>query len=97
MSLQRFGSCLSFEICELTSGQVIGSENFFALDQPHYRHKASLDFFGSETRASKKSDNLPDPNLLAQEIIEDLEAALEQFREITAKLNPQGGKARCQA
>jgi len=29
-------------------------------------------------------DNLPDPNVLAQEIGESLEAALEQFREITA-------------
>ena len=28
------------------------------------------------------SDNLPDPDVIAQEIMEDLEAALEQFREI---------------
>jgi hypothetical protein len=34
-----------------------------------------------ETNASKKeSNNLPE--VLAQEIVEDLEAALEQFREI---------------
>jgi len=32
------------------------------------------------------SDNLPDPDVLAQEIVEDLEAALEQFREIAADL-----------
>jgi hypothetical protein len=32
------------------------------------------------------SDNLPDPDVIAQEIVEDLEAALEQFREITADL-----------
>jgi hypothetical protein len=36
-------------------------------------------------KASKKSDNLPDPDVLAQEIVEDLEAALEQFREIAAQ------------
>jgi len=30
----------------------------------------------------EESDNLPDPDVLAQEIVEDLEAALEQFREI---------------
>ena len=35
----------------------------------------------------KESDNLPDPDVLAQEIVEDLEAALEQFREIAADLN----------
>ena len=31
---------------------------------------------------SGKPKALPDPNVLAQEIVEDLEAALEQFREI---------------
>jgi type I restriction enzyme M protein len=30
----------------------------------------------------EESDNLPDPDVLAQDIVEDLEAALEQFREI---------------
>jgi hypothetical protein len=34
---------------------------------------------GSETKASKSPTNLPD--VLAQEIVEDLEPALEQFRE----------------
>jgi type I restriction enzyme M protein len=28
-------------------------------------------------------DNLPEPDILANEIIEDLEAGLESFREIT--------------
>jgi type I restriction enzyme M protein len=38
-----------------------------------------------ETNASKKeSNNLPE--VLAQEIVEDLEAALEQFREIAVDL-----------
>ena len=32
------------------------------------------------------SDNLPDPDVIAQEIVEDLEAALEQFREIVGDL-----------
>jgi hypothetical protein len=34
----------------------------------------------------KESDNLPDPDVLAQEIIDDLGAALEQFREIATDL-----------
>ncbi len=35
----------------------------------------------------EESDNLPDPGILAQEIVkEDLEAALEQFREIANDL-----------
>jgi type I restriction enzyme M protein len=32
------------------------------------------------------SDNLPDPDIIAQEIVEDLEAALEQFRAIVEDL-----------
>jgi hypothetical protein len=34
----------------------------------------------------EESDNLPDPDTLAQEIVEDLEAALERFREIASDL-----------
>jgi type I restriction enzyme M protein len=32
-------------------------------------------------------DNLPDPDVLAREIVEHLEAALEQFREIAVDLS----------
>jgi hypothetical protein len=32
------------------------------------------------------SANLPDPDVIAQEIVEDLEAALQQFAEIAADL-----------
>jgi len=39
----------------------------------------------------QESDNLPDPGVLAQEIVDDLEAALEQFREIAVDL---GGEKR---
>jgi type I restriction enzyme M protein len=34
----------------------------------------------------EESDNLPHPDVLAQEIVEDLEATLEQFREIATNL-----------
>jgi hypothetical protein len=34
-----------------------------------------------------QSNNLPDPEVLAQEIVEDLEAALEQFCEIATDLS----------
>ena len=32
-------------------------------------------------------DNLPDPDIIASEIVENLEAGLESFREIMVKLN----------
>jgi hypothetical protein len=47
---------------------------------------ANLDIFWLRDETLEESDNLPDPDLLAQEIVEDLEAALEQFREIAADL-----------
>jgi hypothetical protein len=47
------------------------------------RDKRASTSSGSET---KQSDNLPDGDVLAQDIVEDLEAALEQFREIALDL-----------
>jgi predicted nucleotidyltransferase len=46
------------------------------------RDKVSLDIFWLRDESLGKSDNLPDLDVLAQEIVEDLEATLEQFREI---------------
>ena len=46
------------------------------------RDKTSLDIFWLRDKSLEESDNLPNPDVLAQEIVEDLKAALEQFREI---------------
>ena len=46
------------------------------------RDKASLDIFWLRDESLSDSDNLPAPEVIAAEIVEDLEAALEQFREI---------------
>ena len=51
------------------------------------RDKASLDIFWLRDESLSDSDNLPSPEIIAQEIVEDLEAALEQFREIAADLS----------
>jgi len=50
------------------------------------RDKASLDIFWLRDDSLADSDNLPPPAEIAREIIEDLEAALEQFRLIEADL-----------
>ena len=50
------------------------------------RDKASLDIFWLRDESLSDSDNLPAPEIIAQEIVEDLEAALEQFREIAGDL-----------
>jgi type I restriction enzyme M protein len=53
------------------------------------RDKASLDIFWLRDESLEDSDNLPEPGVIAQEIVEDLEAALEQFREIANDLGTE--------
>lgn len=51
------------------------------------RDKASLDIFWLRDESLSDSDNLPAPEVIAAEIVEDLEAALEQFRVILADMD----------
>ena len=51
------------------------------------RDKASLDIFWLKDDALADSDKLPPPDVIAQEIVDDLEAALEQFRLIASDLS----------
>jgi type I restriction enzyme M protein len=50
------------------------------------RDKASLDIFWLKDDSLEDSANLPEPGVLAASIVEDLEAALEQFRLIADDL-----------
>jgi type I restriction enzyme M protein len=50
------------------------------------RDKASLDIFWLKDDSLADSDNLPPPDVIAQEIVDDLEAALAQFRLIAGDL-----------
>ena len=50
------------------------------------RDKASLDIFWLRDDSLADSDNLPAPEVIAQEIVEDLQAALEQFKLIAGDL-----------
>ncbi len=61
----------------------------YGYDEIISRDKASLDIFWLRDESLEESDNLPDPDVLAQEIVEDLEAALEQFREIATDLGAE--------
>ena len=58
----------------------------FEYDELINRDKASLDIFWLKDESLEESENLPEPGILAQEIVEDLEAALGQFREIADDL-----------
>ena len=64
-----------------------GCWHAYDYEDPINRDKASLDIFWLKDESLEDSDNLPEPGVIALEIVEDLEAALEQFREIAADLN----------
>ena len=51
------------------------------------RDKTSLDISWIKDKSLADLDNLPDPDVLAGEIIENLEAGLESFREIMLTIN----------
>ena len=50
------------------------------------RDKTSLDLFWLKDKSLTDLDNLPEPDELVEEIIENLEAGLNSFREIAARL-----------
>ena len=58
----------------------------FGYDELTKRDKANLDIFWLKDEALEESANLPAPEIIAQEIAEDLEAALEQFNAIAEDL-----------
>jgi len=58
----------------------------FSYEQIIARDKTSLDIFWLKDKSLADLDNLPEPEELALEIIENLEAGLNSFREIAAAL-----------
>jgi len=59
---------------------------YFAYDDLIVRDKASLDLFWLKDDSLDHLDELPPPEVLAQEIIEHLEAALASFRDVAMGL-----------
>lgn len=58
----------------------------YEYDELLKRDKANLDIFWLRDETLEESDNLPDPEILAQEIVDDLQTALQQFANIAAEL-----------
>jgi len=58
----------------------------FTCAQIKERDKTSLDIFWIKDKSLADLDSLPDPDVLAGEIIDNLETAMESFREIMAEL-----------
>lgn len=63
---------------------------FYSYEELIGRDKASLDVFWLKDESLDNLDELPPPDVLQQEIIEHLEAALASFREVAASLPQQG-------
>ena len=58
------------------------------------RDKVNLDIFWLRDESLEDSANLPPPHVIAQEIVEDLEAALSEFAQVArtlAKTRPLEG------
>ena len=58
------------------------------------RDKTSLDVFWLKDKSLTDLDNLPEPDVLAEEIIENLESGLASFRQVLASRNAGNEKAR---
>lgn len=66
----------------------IENERFkkFTYDEIISRDKTNLDIFWLKDESLGDTDNLPDPDILAAEIVENIEASLDSFKEIVEKL-----------
>jgi type I restriction enzyme M protein len=69
-------------------GERTESERFkpFRYDELLQRDKVSLDLIWLRDESLEDSANLPSPDVLAQEIVEDLEAAIGEFAQIAESL-----------
>lgn len=60
----------------------------FSYEELAQRDKLNLDIFWLKDDSLEDIDSLPEPDILASEIVENLEAALDQFRAVSTELAP---------
>ena len=86
--LQDFIACYHPE----NRHQRVATERFkyYRYDELVARGKASLDIFWLKDESLDHLDDLPPPEVLQQEVIEHLEAALAAFRDVAAALPGRG-------
>jgi type I restriction enzyme M protein len=63
----------------------------YGYDEILGRDKVSLDLFWLRDESLEDSANLPDPNVLAQEIADDLRSALDQIEDVLGDLEVRAG------
>lgn len=59
----------------------------FSYEDLAQRDKLNLDIFWLKDDSLEDIDSLPEPDVLSAEIVENLEAALEQFRSVSSELS----------
>jgi type I restriction enzyme M protein len=90
--LQDFISCYNPENRHIRK-ETWSEENLkgrwrkFSYDEIVSRDKTNLDIFWVKDESLADLDKLPDPDILANEIIENVEAGLESFKEIVETIN----------
>lgn len=62
----------------------------FTYDELAARNKLSLDISWLKDDSLEDVDNLPAPDIIAAEIVDNLEAALDQFRGVAEALRDEG-------
>ena len=67
-----------------------GRRRRFSYDELNARDKTSLDIFWLKDKSLTDLDNLPEPDTLAEEIIENLKSGLDSFRAVLAGLRKAG-------
>ncbi len=65
----------------------------FSFEEIVARDKTNLDIFWLKDQSLADLDNLPDPDILASEIIETIEAGLASFKAVMATVNDAAEKA----
>ncbi|MBI9105226.1 MAG: N-6 DNA methylase [Spirochaetales bacterium] len=64
----------------------------FSYEEILARDKTNLDIFWLKDKSLTDLDNLPDPDILANEIIENIESGLNAFRDIMETINGTSGE-----
>jgi hypothetical protein len=81
--------CYQGRVCRkprcVSAGDFTAAETAFDSDETMMRESIMW-----TDKSLEDSEDLPKPDVLAEEIADDLEAALEQFQTITVKLKGRG-------
>ena len=85
--LDDFVSCYRSD--DRTQREESGRFRRFTYDELTQRDKANLDIFWLRDESLEDTENLPPPDQIAEEIMADLRAALEQLEQMAADLGPE--------